>query len=445
LEKGNGSQELLLLKSLILQLLGPEGRRILSLRDKTNDEIFRLYTDDLKLRLRNEKNLRDTETLLDHFRNHLAGGRPSREEAKAFLAPYSKRAPRTLYRYTQTIKAFMNWYGETLDDVRVRVPKSLPAYTEDTDIEKLLEVIGLKRSHKGSIGRDCLLVKVGWRTGMRRGELASLQKQDIHGDFLIVRGGKGDKDRTIPLTEEIASELADFTKDMKPDQRVFGLGGPAIGMKVKQFSEKAGLKNFHTHSLRHKYATDLLESGANIKVVQALLGHENLNTTQAYLAITEKSLYGAVKQLDKHIKRHTTETEGDVTPLFDKEPDDIYLRDVEKHQKVISIEQHWKDLADTAAKLVNNLEVVRKYIYLGEEHIMNIRGDEADREQLQETDEFLNRCLLQHLQEELPQLAGVNNWGELRLKELTKEVMDALSAISWGRIPGGSCPICGKK
>jgi len=76
---------------------------------------------------------------------------------------------------------------------------------------------------------------------------------------------------------------------------------------------------------------------------------------------------------------------------------------------------------------------------------MNIRGDEADREQLQETDEFLNRCLLQHLQEELPQLAGVNNWGELRLKELTTEVMDALSAISWGKIPGGSCTICGKK
>jgi integrase/recombinase XerD len=111
----------------------------------------------------------------------------------------------------------MNWYGELLDDVRVRVPKSLPAYAEDTDIEKLLEAIGLKRSYKGSNGRDCPLVKVGWRTGMRRGELASLQKQDIHGNFLIVRGGKGNKDRTIPLTEEIASELADFTKDMKPD------------------------------------------------------------------------------------------------------------------------------------------------------------------------------------------------------------------------------------
>jgi len=58
----------------------------------------------------------------------------------------------------------MNWYGESLDDVRVRVPKSLPACTEDTDIEKLLEAIDLKRSHKGSIRRDCLLVKVAWRT-----------------------------------------------------------------------------------------------------------------------------------------------------------------------------------------------------------------------------------------------------------------------------------------
>lgn len=77
-------------------MLGPEGRRILSLSDKTNDEISQLYTDALRLRLRNEKSLRDTETLLDHFRSHLAGGRLSREEAKAFLSQYAKRSPRTL-------------------------------------------------------------------------------------------------------------------------------------------------------------------------------------------------------------------------------------------------------------------------------------------------------------------------------------------------------------
>ncbi len=283
----------------------------------------------------------------------------------------------------------MNWYGEPLDDVRVRIPRSLPPYTEDADIEKLLAAIGRKQSHKGSIERGCLLVKVAWRTGMRRGELANLQKKDIHDGFLMVRGGKGDKDRMIPLTPEIASELADFTREMKPDQRVFGLGGPAIGMKVKKFAERAGLKDFHTHSLRHKCATDLLESNANIKVVQALLGHENLNTTQVYLAITEKSLYEAVKQLDKHTKRGATETETGVTPPVDEETEDIYRRDVESSRAVISLEQHWKDLADIVGQLVDNFRLVRKYEYLDEEIIGEIWLDETERERLQKADHFL--------------------------------------------------------
>ncbi len=57
----------------------------MSLRNKPNDELFRLYTDDLTMRLRNEKNLRDTETLLDHFQDHLAGERPSRRSGQGFF------------------------------------------------------------------------------------------------------------------------------------------------------------------------------------------------------------------------------------------------------------------------------------------------------------------------------------------------------------------------
>ncbi len=126
------------MRELLEVLLGPEGRRRLALRDKTNEELFKLYKDDLALRLQNPKNLSDTVTMLGHFREYLGEFPPAPELAKGFLAQYSDRKPRTLYRYAQMIKAFMKWYGEPLDDVKVRVPKSLPAYTEDSDVEKLL-------------------------------------------------------------------------------------------------------------------------------------------------------------------------------------------------------------------------------------------------------------------------------------------------------------------
>jgi site-specific recombinase XerD len=114
----------------------------------------------------------------------------------------------------------------------------------------------------------------------------------------MVRNGKGGKDRLIPLAQSIAQRLHDFIGDMKPGEKVFKLKAPCISNKIRQFAKKAGLDDFHTHTMRHKFATDLLEKGANIKVVQELLGHENLTTTQVYLSVTDQGLRQAVKLLD---------------------------------------------------------------------------------------------------------------------------------------------------
>ncbi|OGN96368.1 MAG: hypothetical protein A2Y89_00080 [Chloroflexi bacterium RBG_13_51_18] len=88
---------------------------------------------------------------------------PSPELAKNFLAQYSNRKAPTLYRYAQMIKNFMKWYGEPIDDVKIKVPKTLPPYTEDSNVEKVLAVIPKKRSHKGCIERDQLMVLLDWR------------------------------------------------------------------------------------------------------------------------------------------------------------------------------------------------------------------------------------------------------------------------------------------
>ena len=85
---------------------------------------------------------------------------------------------------------------------------------------------------------------------------------------------------------------------MQPEEKVFKLKPACITMKIKKYAKAAGLKELHAHTLRHKFATDLLERGVNIKVVQQLLGHENLATTEVYLSITDKSLREAVNTLN---------------------------------------------------------------------------------------------------------------------------------------------------
>ena len=106
-----------------------------------NDELLHLYDNDLILRLHNAKNLSDTRKLLDRFKQYLGDYPPSPELAKGFLAQYADRKPRTLYRYAQMIRVFMKWYGEPMDNFRVKVPKTLPRYTQDSEVERLFSAI----------------------------------------------------------------------------------------------------------------------------------------------------------------------------------------------------------------------------------------------------------------------------------------------------------------
>lgn len=192
----------------------------------------------------------------------------------------------------------MKWYGQPMDEFRVKIPRILPAYIEDEQIEKLLQAIDNKRTHKASITRDWLLVQLSIMTGLRRAEMANLEARDFYEDFVVVRGGKGGKDRVIPLAPSIAQKISAFVKGMRPNEKMFKLSAPAISMKVKNFARKVSLEDFHAHSARHKFAIHLLERGADLKVVQELLGHENLSTTEVYLAVTSDRMREAVNLLE---------------------------------------------------------------------------------------------------------------------------------------------------
>ena len=84
-----------------------------------------------------------------------------------------------------------------MDDLKVKIPKTLPPYTKDSEIERLFSAIENKRSHKGRIARDSLLVELALKTGLGRSELGNLEVEDVYQDFLVVRNGKGGKDRII--------------------------------------------------------------------------------------------------------------------------------------------------------------------------------------------------------------------------------------------------------
>ena len=268
----------------------------------SNDELLRRYDTELIPKIRNKRNLRYDRRLLGRFRNYIGDLPPSSSLVKSFIAQYADRAPATQARYASTLKAFMKWYGQPMDDFHIKVPKTLPQYVEDTEIDRLIRAIEEKRSHKKSIVKDRLMVELYLKTGMRRGELANLEAKEIHEDFLMVRKGKGQKDRMIPLLPKLAMRLNNFIKGKHPDEKVFGLTSASIGNKIRTFARKAGLIDIHTHSLRHKYATDLLERGVNIRIIQELLGHEDISTTQGYLSVTDQSLHDAVGVLGQKRK-----------------------------------------------------------------------------------------------------------------------------------------------
>ena len=273
-------------------------KRKLKLRRLPNADLFLLYRDELRLRRRNDRDFRDTTRVLEKFQDFLGETPPSPELAKSFLTRYSRRKPSTLARHAGTIRGFMQWIGEEFD-LTVPLPKQVPQYVECGDVDKLYDAITDRKTHKRNIERDRLLVEVGDRGGLRRGELANLEARDVPADrhFVIVRRGKGQQDRVVYLPPTTCAALQAFVRDKKPEDKVFGLKAASISNKINRFAKKAGV-SIHTHSLRHHYAEQCLERGIDLRTVQVQLGHSSLATTQQYLGLADGKREEAAALLD---------------------------------------------------------------------------------------------------------------------------------------------------
>ena len=144
-----------------------------------------------------------------------------------------------------------------------------------------------------------------YSSGLRVSELVNLKPSEIDFEEKIgwVRQGKGGKDRMFVISEELSRKLKDYLRRKKEHQYLFSKEKPLtprnIQKIVKHARHKAEItKKVTPHTLRHSFATHLLESGTDIRLIQSLLGHASLNTTQLYTHVSKEQLKGIDNPLD---------------------------------------------------------------------------------------------------------------------------------------------------
>ena len=160
---------------------------------------------------------------------------------------------------------------------------------EKTKVEEILE---RARDNK----RNYLLILTLWRTGIRNIEIVSLKKRDIRHDRVIIHQGKGNKDRWIPLDKDLRTLLEYHTADMNLDDRIF----PISTVQVRNIVHKyQGDEYVKPHTFRHSFAVHCLKSGMNIRSLQKILGHSDLNTTAVYLDLVGKDIITDFEKVER--------------------------------------------------------------------------------------------------------------------------------------------------
>jgi integrase/recombinase XerD len=181
-----------------------------------------------------------------------------------------------------------------------RRPKTLPVVLSRDEVLRLLEAI--PRLH------DRIMLMTAYSAGLRVSEVARLQVGDIDRERMLirVRQGKGKKDRYVPLSPTLLEVLGGCAKLAEPAAWLFPgcraghyISPRTVGRACTDAARAAGLpKNVTMHTLRHSFATHLLEAGTDLRTIQTLLGHKRLETTSIYTHVTETRLRSVTSPLD---------------------------------------------------------------------------------------------------------------------------------------------------
>ena len=247
-----------------------------------------------------------------------AAGQADLEAYLAHLYGVKRAKPRSSSRALSAIKRFYQ-FALRLDETSVdptlklagpKLPRSLPKSLTEADVEALLAAPDVNQA----LGlRDKAMLEMLYASGLRVSELVGLKVAQVSLDMGVARVlGKGSKERLVPLGEEALAWLTRYLSESRPallaghvsdalfvTARGECMTRQAFWYLIKRHALKAQIKqSISPHTLRHAFATHLLNHGADLRVVQLLLGHADISTTQIYTHVARERL----KQL--HAKHH---------------------------------------------------------------------------------------------------------------------------------------------
>ncbi|MBQ5924753.1 MAG: tyrosine-type recombinase/integrase, partial [Alistipes sp.] len=209
---------------------------------------------------------------------------------------------KSLYNYLLISERIQQLPTENIEPPKTE--RLLPDVLSVEEVDAMLATFDI-RSAKGC--RDSAIVEVLYSTGLRVSELVTLRLSDLFfGEGYVRVVGKGDKQRLVPIGSAARDKIQLYMEERKPksasEMTLFlnNRGKPLTRVMVfniiRQAAERAGItKNISPHTLRHSYATHLLQGGANIRQVQELLGHESITTTEVYTHLDRTHLLGVVE------------------------------------------------------------------------------------------------------------------------------------------------------
>lgn len=191
---------------------------------------------------------------------------------------------------------------KVLEEIKIpKKAKTLPKVLTKDEIRLLFE--------NTKFGRNRLMLQFMYGSGCRVSEVVNLKVGDINlkERTAVIRSGKGSKDRIIILSKDWCKRVSKYLSKKKiQSEFVFSkkngkkITTDLVQRVVRNAAKKAGInKHVTPHSLRHSYATHLLEAGTNIRYIQSLLGHSNLNTTQVYTNVASEQLKKITSPLDE--------------------------------------------------------------------------------------------------------------------------------------------------